>query len=173
MLLKENAKSFEIINKPSGKRGYKVYIFECSECKKDISAQDSHLKTHSGKCRSCCQKKRPYEHILNEIQKAGIKTNRNVALTYEEFIDIIKDKACHYCKKVLVFNKHSRDSNGFKVSKAYQLDRKDNNLGYTKENVVSCCWGCNRIKSDIYTYDEFMRLSPILKDIEESRNNNN
>lgn len=35
------------------------------------------------------------------------------------------------------------------------LDRIDSSLGYTEENIVSCCETCNFMKSDL-TYGEFM-----------------
>jgi 5-methylcytosine-specific restriction endonuclease McrA len=34
------------------------------------------------------------------------------------------------------------------------LDRKDNSKGYNLENVVPCCKFCNRIKTDLLTYEE-------------------
>lgn len=169
MLNKDDAKSFITKKQPSGS-SYKIYTFECSECKSDIKAQLGQMKRHSGKCVSCARKGRPYEHIINELKHSCNKTKRlEVTINYEEFVEIIKDSKCHYCDKELVFNKHTRDSSGDYVSRAYQLDRKDNNLGYTKENVVPCCWNCNRMKSDIYTYEEFKLLSPILKEIHKNK----
>lgn len=50
-----------------------------------------------------------------------------------KFIEIIKNSKCHYCDKPLVFNPHTRDEISNYVSIAYQLDRKNNNLGYTKD----------------------------------------
>lgn len=35
------------------------------------------------------------------------------------------------------------------------IDRKDNSLGYIKENVVMCCEMCNRMKLD-YEIDQFI-----------------
>lgn len=165
MLNIENAKKVEIIKSKSGST-YKKFTFECSICKKDIKSQLSQLKNHSGKCKKCTQKKKPYEHILNELIYTCLnKTNHFIDLSYEDFIKIIKNSNCHYCDKKLIFNKHTRDGDAKYVSRAYQLDRKDNTKGYIKENVVPCCWNCNRMKSDIYTYDDFMKLSPILKEI--------
>lgn len=149
----------------SGKK-YRKYQFKCSGCEDYIYPQSGHLKNHSGKCRKCTQKGRPYEHILNELIHTCNKRDKNkVEITYEEFIEVIKDSKCHYCDKTLIFHPHTRDENSDYVSRAYQLDRKDNNLGYSFDNIVPCCWNCNRMKSDIYTYDEFIKLSPILKEI--------
>lgn len=169
MLDKNNAKLVEIKRSKSGST-YKTFTFECVDCGNDIKSQISQLKTHSGKCRKCAQRKQPYEHILNELihtcNKRGI---HEVTITYNEFIEIIKDSKCHYCEKELLFNPYTRDENSNYVSRAYQLDRKNNNLGYIVDNVVPCCWNCNRIKSDIYTYDEFLLLSPILKQIHKNK----
>jgi len=165
MLDKLNAKLVETRSSKSGST-YKVFTFECENCGYDIKSQLSQLKTHSGKCRKCAQRKRPYEHILNElIHTCNRKNSHDVTIEYDDFIDLIKESKCHYCDKELVFNPHTRDENSNYVSRAYQLDRKDNSLGYVKENLVTCCWNCNRMKSDIYTYEEFSLLSPILKQI--------
>lgn len=165
MLYIKNAKNVEIKKSKSGSI-YKTFTFECVDCGNDIKSQQSQLKTHSGKCRKCAQKKRPYEHILNELIHTCNKKNKNeVTINYDDFIELIKIPKCHYCNKILIFNPYTRDKNSKYVSRAYQLDRKDNSLGYTKENVVPCCWNCNRMKSDIYSYEDFMKLSPILKQI--------
>lgn len=44
------------------------------------------------------------------------------------------------------------------------LDRKDPAKGYTKENSVSCCYTCNRIKGDELSIDEtIVAVTAILK----------
>ena len=167
-----NQKDAKHIEKRTSKSGstYSVYYFDCSICGSDIKMQSHVLKTHSGKCRKCTQRGRPFEHILNELIYTCNRRNKYlVTLTYEEFISIIDEPFCHYCSKELAYNPHTRDDNSNYTSRAYQLDRKDNKLGYDLDNVVTCCWECNRLKSDIYTYDEFMLLSPILKEIQNKR----
>ncbi len=154
----------ELKKSPLGYR-YKIYIFKCLYCSNEIKSKNKDLKNHSGKCQQCNKRLRPYEHILNEIKG---KTKRDFNIEYVDFINIIKDKKCHYCNKTLIYNIYSRQK-GIRVNSNHQLDRKDNNLGYTKNNVVPCCWECNRLKSDIYTYEEFMKLSPILTEIENKR----
>lgn len=172
MLDKLNAKSVETRKSKSGSN-YKVFIFKCIDCDNDIKSQLSQLKTHSGKCKKCTQRKQPYEHIFNELNHT-CKTKRiiNFDLTYNDFLKLINIGKCHYCNKELTFSKYTRDENQNYTSRAYQLDRKNNNIGYTKSNLVTCCWDCNRIKSDIYTYEEFMKLGPILKQIYEERHKN-
>jgi hypothetical protein len=148
-------------------KNYSTYYFKCLECDNDITAQSHSLKTHSGKCRRCVQLGIPYLHIYNELKNHG---NKKVEfnLTFEEFLEIIKEDKCHYCSSGIIFNKHSKFmSKG--LSRAYQLDRKDNYKGYTKDNLVVACWDCNRLKSDRFTYEEFMKFSPILQEIMKER----
>lgn len=162
MLYIEDA--LEVVVKPGIK--CKLYKYKCISCEDFIYPQSGHLKTHSGKCKKCTQRKRPYEHILNELTKrCNTVLNYDIDLNYEDFVNIIKDSNCHYCGKKLIYNPYSRGSRSKHMSRAYQLDRMDNNKGYLINNVVPCCWYCNRMKSDIYTYEEFIKLSPVLKEI--------
>jgi len=43
------------------------------------------------------------------------------------------------------------------------LDRKDNSRGYYIENVVPCCYTCNKIKGDNLTFEEMVAVSLYLK----------
>lgn len=69
-------------------------------------------------------------------------------LTYEEFISFL-GKPCYYCGRIIE-----------KVS----LDRIDNSIGYTINNIVSCCKMCNVAKNK-NTQKEFfdMCLSVVKK----------
>ena len=60
---------------------------------------------------------------------------------------------CWYTKREMNFTTHSPE--------LFSLDRKDSNLGYTKDNVIWCCWTANNIKADISIKD----LSKLLIDI--------
>lgn len=143
-----------------------IYLFPCSVCGNEIRSLKYKLTTHSGKCRVCCVRGKPYEHIHNELKT----TKQEVTITYDEFLGLIDNgPKCHYCECALHFNPHTRDDNRKYVSRAYQLDRKDNALGYSLDNVVTCCWECNRMKSDKYSYEEFMLLKEGLMNIRFSR----
>lgn len=41
------------------------------------------------------------------------------------------------------------------------LDRKDNDLGYLSDNVVTCCKLCNRIRSKSMSSEEFARQTEL------------
>lgn len=169
MLYKENSHKI-IIKKTKTNSSYKVYYFNCEVCNTEICAQVNQLKRHSGKCRSCSQHGKPYEFIYNELKN---HRNKDVefTLTLDEFLEIIKNNNCHYCDKELIYHEHSKNK-GVINTRAHQLDRKNNLKGYTLENVVPCCWTCNRLKSDAFTYEEFLLLKPILTKIQKERKYN-
>lgn len=165
MLFKENALSF---SRDSNHRT-KTYKFNCqiSGCNGTISVQSSRLKNHSGKCTRCAQLGIPYMHIYNEL-KNHKNPKYEFDITFDYFLKIIEYSKCHYCEESLIYNKHSKEWNKH-LSRAYQLDRKDNNKGYIIGNIVPCCWECNRLKSDLYNYEEFLIIAKALKTIKASR----
>ncbi len=168
MLLKENSHRKEkVISKNSQ---YYVYYFYCSLCSKEIKSQSTQFKRHSGKCQRCSQLKEPYKFIYNELKN---HRNKQVEfnLSFEEFLNIISNSKCYYCDTELIYHKHSRNWSNT-VTRAHQLDRKNNEKGYIKDNVVPCCWTCNRLKSNIFTFEEFSKFIPILKEIKQKRKEN-
>ena len=74
-------------------------------------------------------------NIKNGAKKRGIPFHIEQGL-YEVKI---WQQPCHYCG--------GETENG--------ADRKDSNGGYTVDNVVPCCWGCNRAKKD-KSYESFL-----------------
>lgn len=84
------------------------------------------------------------EYRLQQYQRGA----KNRGLQFDIDIDFINDmwnKPCTYCGSEI-------DSIG--------LDRIDNSKGYTKENLCSCCFNCNQMKS---TKDKNEWISHILK----------
>lgn len=71
-------------------------------------------------------------------------------LTKEEFTKLTSSP-CHYCgvppSNLSTVGNSKYSYNG--------LDRKDNDEGYTPDNVVPCCWECNNKKRTTH-YDEFL-----------------
>ncbi len=114
--------------------------------------------------------KRQQVYVIFVYKKENCeRKEREFGITLDQFKELIIVPKCHYCDDNLVFNKHTRDENSKPQSRASHLDRKDNNRGYTIDNVVLCCWECNRLKSNRFTYNEFIKLSPMLKEIMKNR----
>lgn len=141
----------------------KVYVFKCSgeSCVKEIRAQTSHLKTHSGFCRSCFKKGLPFQAVYNELVTTQHVTGKKaVNLTYEEFLEFTKIDKCHYCDIHIRWVPHTKvDGKEISGARSYKLDRKNNDIGYNKYNLVVCCWKCNQAKGNRYSYEEWYNMT--------------
>lgn len=147
----------------------KWYVFPCKGgCDSEVRIRSGNLNNlKAGRCRECFNKSlvnkfrlQPFEAMYNTLVANGKKRNRTDSLTYEEFLRFTKIKECHYCGAGVMwspFNSHVSRS-------AYNLDRKNNWLGYSEDNCVVCCWRCNLVKGDTLTYEQMVRLSPILRE---------
>lgn len=66
-------------------------------------------------------------------------------LTFEFIIKTLK-QPCSYCG----------------VTEPMQLDRKDNEIGYTMVNVIPACKRCNTVKSMYLSYEQMMIVAEAL-----------
>lgn len=49
------------------------------------------------------------------------------------------------------------------------LDRLDNDKGYSKDNVVSCCIDCNYVRGDRFSPEEMKTIGTVIRQVKESR----
>jgi hypothetical protein len=147
-------------------RGQAVWNCKCS-CgnQQPFSSRSLRTSPNRRECDSCWVKKshrrgRPYESLYGQLLKNAKRRNYAVALTYEEFLTFTELTTCVYCGTLVSWTKFNRSKNG----SAYNLDRKDNTVGYTKQNCVVCCSDCNRAKGDRYTHEEWMCMATALKE---------
>lgn len=88
-----------------------------------------------------------------KVIRSANKSGHEWDLTMENVIELVMSR-CYYCNAepgtfVHKDNKGSnRDSGRFNG-----IDRIDNNSGYLQDNVVSCCWWCNRMKGSLAVTD--------------------
>lgn len=83
-----------------------------------------------------------------EIYKSNAKRRGlELTLTVNDFKELIY-KSCVYCGAAASNLIKPRRAQRRKPVKYNGLDRVDNSLGYTKENVVTCCGACNIAKND-------------------------
>lgn len=75
-------------------------------------------------------------------KERAFKKQLDFHLSEDNFYDLTHSM-CGYCYK----KSGVRHLNG--------IDRKDNNKGYTADNVITCCAECNQMKSDL-EHDEFI-----------------
>lgn len=93
-----------------------------------------------------------YLSLLNTAKRREIECN----LPFEVFCSVVA-MPCDYCGTVVL----SVTGCG--------LDRKDSDLGYTVENVVSCCPPCNRIKNALLNHAEMKFVMARLKEFRASQ----
>ena len=146
----------------SDRNGNTQYRFVCS-CGSEIIALSGNVRT--GKTQSCgCLQIENYE---NSKLESGIANRNRVWRQYKnnaklkglEFSILIEDfeeasqQLCFYCGDPPTKEQKDKSSNGGFVYNG--IDRIDNSKGYTLDNVVSCCWNCNRMKGNM-TFEEFI-----------------
>lgn len=146
-------KKEEAIRKEVSKSGHPIYIYECTDCGKELRVR--HLKRKSSKCSSCCQKKKPFTSSYSNLRYCAKKKNLELDITYKDFLEFTKIKQCHYCYSLIEW----KPSKYYK----YHLDRKDNDKGYLLDNCVVCCTKCNYGKSNRYTYYEWYNMTSYLR----------
>jgi len=101
----------------------------------------------------------------------SIKRGFKFKLSMEEFTALIYLN-CFYCGAKPYNKMTNTGSNGKKINFVLYysgIDRKDNKKGYTPDNVVPCCKRCNRIKSDLFTFEEMLKLSKFLQGLPKDR----
>lgn len=134
---------------------------------KDCETTDPAKLYRSGKMQYChdCQ------HFRNLSSK---KTGGGVFFTCEEFRAWRNEPSHQYCRYCQIDSAiltelaivNVRTKRPFEV---LGVDRRDNSLPYTLDNLVPCCAPCNAIKSSILTESEMEKLGPHLRTIWQER----
>ena len=140
-----------------------VYVCKCksSHCSNNVRIW-SNSSIHSGYCNDCTdvlKRRKPYASLYQTFLNAQIRRNIAVTLSFGEFSLLCKEEKCHYCGAPTIRDKHRQK----KQSNAYMIDRKDNIIGYTIDNCVTCCFDCNNLKSNKFSYIEFLKLRQFIK----------
>jgi hypothetical protein len=150
------------IKRHIGKNKTNNNIYECvCNCGNVIVSEGSDVKV--GKIKSCgCLKfkttqencaKNPFarikKQIYNNYKNKSKKRNLPFTLTEQEFNDMLDDN-CYYCGTEPLNSSIVRNLvNGVYNYRYNGIDRKVNELGYTKENAVTCCKICNIAKHNL------------------------
>lgn len=102
----------------------------------------------------------PYQWLYNVLLKASRKFAERCDIQYNDFITLIAIKICGYCGEPIEWpSPYSTGLSKF----GYNLDRKDNKRGYTRDNVIVCCKTCNVAKGNRYTYLEWVAMTEALR----------
>jgi|SRR5271166_3786330 len=92
----------------------------------------------------------PPEQLFRVYQRSAAQKNLDWRLPFDEFLKLTQMN-CHYCgvvpTNIFIHRQEVFRYNG--------IDRIKNDVGYTRENLVSCCWICNRAKLNM-SYEQFL-----------------
>jgi hypothetical protein len=105
-----------------------------------------------------------YSHLKDKAKRRNILFD----LIFDSFFSWYKKqkKICIYCKRSE--KQAIKDRNG--NYKRLTIDRKDNNKGYTLDNLGLCCYKCNAVKGADLTFKEMSIIGKYLKKIFKNRN---
>ena len=84
--------------------------------------------------------------LRREARLRGVE----VTLTRGEYEALLLPGLCTYCGAALPTSGHA-------------VDRVDSTLGYTRTNVVAACDTCNRVKADIFTFQQMTEIGQLLR----------
>jgi len=112
------------------------------------------------------------EGIYNCLKTRAKTKNIKVTIKKEDFINWynLQNKECHYCKRnINQLQKDKKETNKYYKNRL-SIDRKDNNKGYTLDNIILACCRCNcNIKSNYFDYKETIILGKLLQKIYKKR----
>ena len=114
---------------------------------------------------------RPYESLYNILvsrckkgavhaRNGGLIPGRQVrkVMSYKAYLTFTKITECHYCGGTIVWAKYNASQ-----GPGCNLDRMNNEKGYSKRNCVVCCGPCNAMKSTM-AYGAFLdKITQIAK----------
>jgi hypothetical protein len=147
-------------------KGRPAWICSC-DCGTETILETGNLR--SGREKSCgCytkeyQKKaasdryKEFQSVLNIAKYSANKRGLEFSISLD-FYKSLAGMDCHYCHCQLRWNNRTNSGRLGGSNTGHNLDRKDNSLGYTEDNVVPCCAICNRVKMDDIGYDDMILI---------------
>jgi hypothetical protein len=158
---------------------------KCSKCKTIKSIDDFYTTQRGHRCKECLleitrnykrKKRLNPEHRKTEGQK---QKERRVRLWQNTLLHDSKHRKIEHTLTINDINEMLKKQNGlcywFKIPlipsnkhkhpQQPSLDRLDRHKGYTKDNVVLCCYSANigRNENDLETWEKFLQLIFLFK----------
>ena len=140
----------------------KFFKVKCIKCGIESTKSLKAILASKEHCSSCEVKKRrvptldaPRNCVKYSYISGAIERGYSFELSEQDFDNLIFGN-CFYCGQEPTEHKGDLRLNKTNLPfKRNGIDRLDNNLGYTKENCVTSCFKCNKMKSDL-NYSDFM-----------------
>lgn len=136
---------------------YSKRMVKClCDCGNEKIATIGNIKNKTQSC-GCFKKEeikrkfqKPIEDIAVKHILAACKRNHETTLTFEDVKTLIYSE-CYYCEQKpdvvgTIWKKAIDDGRSIK---RIGIDRVDNSKSYSLDNVVPCCFVCNKIKRDL------------------------
>jgi hypothetical protein len=106
---------------------------------------------------------------FNSLKARAKKNNLPVTMSFELYKELKRDD-CYYCGVSNMLLQFYCEVMGLKTP-WMTIDRADNSLGYIFNNVVPCCFLCNKIKGSFFSSQEMKLIgkqfiAPKLKSFE-------
>lgn len=152
-----------VISKAAVRNGRCYWVCSCS-CGQTAEVSSAHLNNGTVKSCGCLRNElvaersalEPGEALKNRVIESYFNNAKNKGhacnLSKDDFNLLLASK-CHYCGES---PSRIKRHNALRGEFAYNgIDRKDNSIGYTTNNVVTCCTQCNFRKSST-NYNEFV-----------------
>jgi hypothetical protein len=93
-----------------------------------------------------------FHFLLDHYKRNATKRGYSFELTKEQFRKLTR-QPCHYCS---LLPSQIMVSRTFREPYIYNgVDRKNNSIGYTIDNSVTCCGQCNKAKGTT-NYEDFI-----------------
>ena len=138
---------------------------KCSKCGKIKPLTEFYLRENRPigvipTCKSCSiERRQKYGLTTTAIWKILQKRNATISKIDFELWYNKQEKVCHYCGiPEKEWQRQVSKSNKKKYARRLTIDRKDNNRGYTPDNMVLACLYCNRVKNELFTEKEMLEI---------------
>ena len=134
------------------------YVYTCRTCSRGSSdkyRRDNKVKTKL--YRRAMHERHIYKRRYSSIKANAIKRGHTFTMTQEEFNQWLEStpKQCSYCD----MDDPKLNVRFGRALAMFTIDRKNNDLSYTLDNICYACFDCNRTKSDVFTAEEFREIA--------------
>lgn len=96
----------------------------------------------------------PETIMFNGMRARAKRLSIPFSLSILEFRDwyYSQEKVCVYC-----FSRIERKA--ARMDATLSIDRKYNEIGYVAGNICFCCYRCNAVKSNVFTFDQMKEIA--------------
>lgn len=131
----------------------------CRDCDEKLSKSSSifcdyHLEKHRQNCKKANEKFQITRY--QQIKQKAKQRNIHFDLIKEKFNEWFNqpNKKCFYCG----VEEEKLTDRKDKKKRGMTIDRKDNSIGYTIDNICLSCFRCNNSKSNFFTAVEWQEI---------------